>query len=255
MIPRARRVLPFAVLVLASCTGVSERATTPTPSAPTPTIGTTSTSSPSPVTTSSTPVPSPVPSLPAGLPPSFESDVPAGDVPAAALTPLRTEVTGEWRTTTGAGEAIVVAWQVPGDDPFRLGRGVAVWRRFDDGGFPWRPVWGAAYRPRAGVLAIDATIADVTGDGSDDALLFRSTGGSGACGTAEVVDLAAGRTRFARDVCDARVEASIDPPGIVLTEAVFAPGDPHCCPSAVRTTVLVWDGAAWVEDSVTQTPT
>lgn len=201
------------------------------------------------------PEPSPIPSLPAGLPPSFTDDVTAGNVPAAALIPLKTEVTGEWRTTTREGEAIVVAWQVPGDDPFRMARGAAVWRRFDDGGLPWRPVWGAAYPPRRGVLAIDATVADVTGDGSDDALFFRSTGGSGACGTAEVVDLATGASVFGRDVCDARIEPSIDPPGLVVTEAVFAPGDPHCCPSALRTTVLVWEDEAWVEDSVAETDT
>jgi hypothetical protein len=28
-----------------------------------------------------------------------------------------------------------------------------------------------------------------------------------------------------------------------MTDAVFKPGDAHCCPSATRTTVLTYDGA------------
>jgi hypothetical protein len=172
------------------------------------------------------------------------------DIAAAALIPLRAEVIGTWRGATSEGEAIVVAWQVPGEDPFALAHGVAAWRRFDDGGAPWRPVWGEAYGRRSGVQFIDGTIADVTGEGSDDILLFRATGGSGACGTAEVVDLAAGSPVFMRDLCDARVDPSVDPVGLVLTEAVFGPGDPHCCPSRMRTTVLVWEDGDWRADSV-----
>lgn len=250
----ARSLVPFALLglLLAACTEASG------PSPETSTVGTavgSSTSVPSPTPrNSATTDPSPVPLLPIGLPPSYPDDVPAADVPAAALIPLQTEVTGTWRALTEEGEAIVVAWQVPGPDPFRLARGVAAWRRFDDGGLPWRPVWGVAFGKRSGVLSIDATAADVTGDGSDDFLVFRSTGGSGGCGTAEVVDLAAGSSVFTRDLCDARLEPSVDPVGLALTEAVYAAGDPHCCPSATRTTVLVWDGEAWATDSVSETP-
>jgi hypothetical protein len=249
-----RRCFPLiaALAVLAACT--SSPTTAETPARPS-SIAADTTSSPPVATSSPPPPPSPVPSLPAGLPPAFENDVPAGDVPAAALTPLRTEVTGTWRATTSEGEAIVVAWQVPGPDPFRLARGVAAWRRFDDGGFPWRPVWGAAWGKRAGVLSVDAVVADVTDDGSDDLVLFRGIGGSGACGTAEVVDLARGASVFTRDLCDARLDPSVDPVGLSLTEAVYEPGDPHCCPSAMRTTVLVWDGDTWIEDRVvTETP-
>jgi hypothetical protein len=190
-----------------------------------------------------------VPSLPAGLPPSFEGDVPAADVPAAALIPLGAHVTGTWSAETSAGEAIVVAWEVPGDDPFVLARGLAVWRRFDDGGAPWRPVWGRAFGVRAGVLSIDAVPADVTGDGSDDAVVFAGTGGSGGCGAAFVVDLVAGSTTYRRDLCDASLTPSTDPVGLLLTEAVYHPGDPHCCPSAIRRTVLTWDGGGWIEAS------
>ncbi len=76
-----------------------------------------------------------------------------------------------------------------------------VWRRFTDGGAPWRPVFGETY-PAAGtpVLGITATTQDVTGDGSEDALVFAETGGSGSCGIYSVLDLAAGTTVYRRSV-------------------------------------------------------
>lgn len=182
--------------------------------------------------------------------------MPSADVPAAALIPLQTTVTGSWSASTSGGEAIVVAWQVPGDDPFRLARGLAVWRRFDDGGPPWRPVYGVAYARDQAVLAVTALMTDVTGDGSEDALVFAETGGSGGCGTYSVVDLAAGTRVFRRDVCDTQIDPSSAPVGLVMTEAVYERGDPHCCPSATRTTVLAYAGdLGWETTSETVTPT
>ena len=37
----------------------------------------------------------------------------------------------------------------------------------------------------------------------------------------------------------------VDPVGLTITEAVYAPGDPHCCPSSVRTTTLVYTDGRW----------
>lgn len=210
--------------------------------------------SPSP---SDTPSASPYPSgLPAGLPPSFGDAVGPGDVPAAALVPLKAQVTGSWRATTSAGDAILVSWEVPGGDPFRTDRGIAAWRRFDDGGAPWRPVWGRAYPSgRAPVQNITAQIADVTGDGSDDAVILAETGGSGSCGATSVLDLATGALVYRSSGCDRTVDPNADPPGLVVREAVYRPGDAHCCPSRVRTTVLVDDGGTWeTEDVQTTTP-
>ncbi len=201
--------------------------------------------------------PSPAPAaLPAGLPPSFGEDVGPGDVPIAALTPLKAEVTGSWQATTTAGDAIVVAWEMPGPDPFRLDRGIAVWRRFDDGGAPWRPVWGHAYpAAHAPLQNLSAQIADVTGDGSDDAVILAETGGSGSCGTTSVVDLATAASVYTSEGCDRTVDPSADPVGLTLREAVYRPGDAHCCPSKVRTTVLVDADGTWQTASVdTTTP-
>jgi len=58
-----------------------------------------------------------------------------------------------------------------------------------------------------------------------------------------VIDAEAGDAVFRRAVCDTTIEPSSDPPGLIVTEAVYAHGDPHCCPSATRTTVLQRDGS------------
>jgi len=194
--------------------------------------------------------------LPADLPPSFGDAVGPGDVPVAALVPLKAQVTGSWRASTSAGDAIVVAWEMPGSDPFRTDRGIAAWRRFDDGGAPWRPVWGHAYPiDRAPVENVSAQVADVTGDGSDDAVILAETGGSGACGTTSVVDLATGAVVYRSSGCDRTIDPSADPPGLVVREAVYRPGDAHCCPSTVRTTVLVDTDGTWQTARVdTSTP-
>ncbi|MEP6759086.1 MAG: hypothetical protein ABJB55_07825 [Actinomycetota bacterium] len=189
------------------------------------------------------------------MPPSFGGAVAPGDVPAAALIPIGAEVTGSWPASTAAGDAVVVAWSVPGGDPFRQDRGIAAWRRFDDGGMPWRPVWGVAYPTRRDpVLGLSGQIADVTGDGSDDAVIFAETGGSGGCGTTLVVDLATGAEVYRHEGCDRRVDPSSDPVGLTITEAVYGRGDPHCCPSSVRTSTLVYGDGVWTQVASTDAP-
>lgn len=161
-------------------------------------------------------------------------------------------MTGTWYAATDAGEAIVVAWQGDGEDPFRLPRGIIAWRRFADGGAPWRPVWGTAFRPADRVIGIDAATGDVTGEGSEDLLTFAATGGTGACGSYRVIDLGTGATLFERaDVCDTTIEAYPTVPGLVVTESVFETGDAHCCPSRIRTTTLTYEGGGrWDEAEV-----
>jgi hypothetical protein len=195
------------------------------------------------------------PHLPDGIPPSFGDVVDAANVPVAALTPLKATVTNSSITETAAGEAIVVAWEFPGIDPFRKDRGVAAWRRFDDGGAPWRPIWGASYSAtRNPVFGIETRIADVTGDGSPDALVTASTGGSGNCATTYAVDLASSTQTFRDTGCDRTIDPSSDPVGLRIHEAVYAPGDPHCCPSGFRDTVLVYQDGTWHTSSASTSP-
>jgi hypothetical protein len=104
------------------------------------------------------------------------------------------------------------------------------------------------------MLGVSSQLADVTGDGSADAIVFAEQGGSGGCGRTLAVDLATGQEVFREDGCDRRVDPSVDPVGLTITEAVYAPGDPHCCPSSVRTTTLVYTGGQWQRASSTTAP-
>ena len=224
----------LALLLLTACTGGSTASTGLGASSPTVSLA---------------------PRLPEGIPPSFEDAVDAANVPVAALIPLKATVTDSWIAETASGEAIVVAWEFPGHDPFRKDRGVAAWRRFDDGGAPWRPIWGASYAAsRNPVLGIDTRIADVTGDGSPDALVTASTGGSGNCATTSAVDLVSPTQVFRDTGCDRTIDPSSDPVGLRIHEAVYAPGNPHCCPSGFRDTVLVYQDGTWRTASASTSP-
>lgn len=197
----------------------------------------------------------PSPELPVGVPTSYDQDVSRQDVPSDALIPAGMELSNRWMTETGAGEVIVVAYFKPSGDPFVQARGLVEWRRDEGAEPPWTPVFGIAHAKDEGILGFEAVVGDVTGDGSDDLLIQEATGGSGACGNWRVIDLAAATERWAKSLCDARVDLHVDPAGIALNEAMYAPEDPHCCPSEFRTTVLVYeDGRGFVKDSVQSTP-
>ena len=170
-------------------------------------------------------------------------ETPVREVDPAALVPNGSDVTGRWIGRADAAEQLVVAVAAEGD---AFARDRALWR--------WSPApaldgWlGVAlldYPARRGVLGLDAVVADVTGDRDDDVLAFALTGGSGACGVWSVVDLASTDRIYARDLCDGSIDPSTDPVGLVVTESVYRPGDPHCCPSARRESVLTYEGGGW----------
>jgi hypothetical protein len=100
-----------------------------------------------------------------------------------------------------------------------------------------------AHGRRSGVLAISAETTDLTGDGSADALIREETGGSGACATYRVVDLARGTPLWKRAVCDAEIQPNPDPIGLFEVARIYGPEDAHCCPSSIRERVLTWNGA------------
>ena len=228
------RLLPALIVLASACRGDASMDAYPTSS--TTATATSSTSSPA---------PSRAPNLPSDLPAGFDEDVPAPEVPPEALVPPKTEATGVWLADTTEGEAIVVAWDVPNGDPFRRAGGFAEWRRFDGATPPWRPVVGNAHTEEDGILGTRAVTADVTRDGSADAIVTQDTGGSGACARRSVLDLAAGAVVWRRSLCDADVTPSADPVGLSLVEAVFRPGDAHCCQSRMRTTILTYNGGRW----------
>jgi hypothetical protein len=188
------------------------------------------------------------------MPTGYDPDVAPEEVPPDSLIPVGATATGEWFAFTDRGVMIVVSWAEPGDAITELPRGVAVWRRADSSPH-WRLASVRRHGPDAGLTEIQATTADVTGDGSDDVLLFEGTSGSGGCGSWLVLELLADARIFRRDLCDARVEPAAADPGLVLTESVYRPGDAHCCPSAIRRTTLVWTGSGWKVAERTETET
>lgn len=251
----AVRRLALCTLLLAAAAacdgdGAPEPTDAPSPTGPTPT---------SPVPTSiPSPSPSPSPS-PRPIPPAWaipiEEDLAPEDLPDGSLVPAGAELTDRV-VLPAAGvqpDLIAVSYAV-GDDPFAREHGFAVWQRFPD-----PPAWSVVYAfvdpPDAEVLGIRLRSGDLTGDSHDDVLVFEETGGSGACGTWKVVAATAeGVERiFKRKTCDA--EFLIRGGALELREAVFEPGDAHCCPSAFRYATYEWDGSGFVETSSRIEPT
>ncbi len=245
-------LLMTATLGAASCGG-----STPNPTSPS---LTSRSASPTPASSSVSASPSPSSSIepvdvPAGTPASYAQDVDAADLPANALVPVGTTPTDSWPAIAPDGtQFALVAFAAPSDDPLRQERGIVVWRRFPDSP-PWQPVFGLSDPAEAGVLQIHTLIGDATADGSPDALVFEDIGGSGACGTWRVLDLASNTQVYESQTCDATYDVSTDPAGLVLRAAVFRQGDAHCCPSATRTTVFVYGGdGLWSVASRVVTP-
>lgn len=205
-------------------------------------------------TTSPSPLPEPDLQLPADAPTSVDDQadvalIEAGD--HSVLIPPGAEGTIAYRQARPADpiDQIAVAWR-RGSDPFATEVGLVVWQRFeDDPEAGWRAVYAFTNRPSAGVLGIRVVPADLTADGIGDLLTEEQRGGSGACATWRVIASGDGGATeiFRRDACDTEI-TSVDG-SLEIRAAVYEPGDPHCCPSAYRTTVLVWDGRAWAKVS------
>lgn len=232
----------MAVLALVACDGpgAEENPTgSPPPSAsPAASASASASREPSPSVASS---PSSA-AVPAGVPATYDEDVAGRDLPVDELVPPGDEVTGVDRAPTADGDAVVIAFATLGPDPFSQARGFVVWRRDAGGDPPWRAVYGLAHGKRDGVLAISADTTDLTGDASADALIREETGGTGACATYRVIDLAAGAPLWKRSVCDAEIQPNPDPIGLYEVARIYGPDDPHCCPSAIRERVLAWNG-------------
>ena len=187
--------------------------------------------------------PEPPADLPPGVPAGYGRDVEPGDLPAERLVPRGSEVTG----TAFPGETTaIVTWAV-GRDPFLREQGLVVWRRTAGDDPPWLATYAFREPPEKAVLGIQIDTADATGDGEADALVFASVGGSGVCGTWRLIALAPGDdgATFERDLCDATVAFSAIPVGLLVTEMIFGPADPHCCPSGSKASTLVWRNSRW----------
>jgi hypothetical protein len=235
------RIWAGALTLALATAGCAEEPRAPSGPTPSTSVSVTTSIGPEP---SLNPEPSPDPEAGA-MPTTFVADLAPPDLPPEELVPTGADVTGEWFAFTDRGTAVLIAWVEPGTDYSRLPRGFAVWRHFDAEPH-WRTALIRLHGPEDGIQEIQIATGDLTGDGSDDALVFEGVGGSGACGRWSVVDLARVKETYRRDLCDGRIEPGPpDSPGLVLTESVYRQGDAHCCPSAIRRTTLIWTSTMW----------
>lgn len=248
------RRLPLVLVFAAALAACDEGGTVTGPTArPSPTVTSGSSETPTPeptVTTSPEPSLNPRPTPPAWAAP-IDEDVDPGILEDQALVPPDAQLTD--RITLPAASGIpdgVAVTYVLGPDPFAAEHGFALWQRFDEAP-AWSVVFAFVDPPRAGILGIRLETGDLTGDGHPEILVFEDRGGTGACGTWRVIGPAPGGAGevFRRTTCDTQIRIAGD--ALEVREAVFEPGDPHCCPSAFRRSTLRWDGFRFREtDSV-----
>ena len=189
------------------------------------------------------------------MPTSYEPDDEPNQLAAEALIPDGASLIGQWFGFTDDGVVVAVAWVEEGTDFARLPGGFALWTRH--GSSPhWRTALVDRHDETDGIQGIEMVTTDLTGDGSDDALVSEGLGGSGACARWIVLDLRRTKETFRRDLCDGRIEPGPPgAPGLVITRSVYEPGDAHCCPSAMQETTLTWTGSRWrVTDRTTLEP-
>jgi hypothetical protein len=109
---------------------------------------------------------------------------------------------------------------------------------------------------RSGAGIGPALFGDLTGDGRPEAVVPLSAGGASGVGAYFVYAVLDGRIRDILPVNDTdRAVLAIERRGLVEVTPVYRPRDPRCCPSAVRTTVLRWDGQQMTVLSSRRQPT
>jgi hypothetical protein len=262
--PRVRFLVPVVMslaLAGAACSGSGEPVPSPPATTRTTTTETTQTQSSTPTTPSPSVSPGPAVDpdvrLPEGMPAIVDdaSDlalIAAGDF--GALVPPGASYANASVLVTPEDPIDQIALTWLDEEPSGRRSGLIVWQRFAD-----PPIWRAVYAftdpPRKGVFGIRVDNGDVTGDRISDLLSFEDVGGSGACGTYRVIATTVGDASeiLRRDTCD--TEIAISGGDLRVREALYRPNDPHCCPSAFRTTILRWNGASWEETSSEVVPT
>jgi hypothetical protein len=254
-------VMSLAALAGAACSGSGEPVASPPATTRTTTSETTQTPSSTPTTPSPSASPSPAVEpdvrLPEGMPAIVDDAtdlalIAAGDFSALVPPGASSANASVLVTPEDPIDQITLTWL--DEEPSGRRTGLVVWQRFADPPI-WRAVYAFTDAPRKGVFGIRVDAGDVTGDRTPDLLSFEDVGGSGACGAYRVIASTVGDASeiFRRDTCD--TEIGISRGDLRVREAIYRPDDPHCCPSAFRTTVLRWNGASWEETSSEVVPT
>ena len=96
--------------------------------------------------------------------------------------------------------------------------------------------------------------ADLTGDGVDEAIVPISSGGT--MGDVAFLVLAAsgrGTKTLLKEVplgASGGLSVAVLDGQLVMTQAIYGPEDPNCCPSALRRTTYVWNGTSLAVQSI-----
>lgn len=240
-----RRVLAvLACSVLGASCGGSNPSDRTAPSSVTPAQVSSATTQPPPPSPKPTSSPTTL-QLPANAPRTFANPLDPEAVPTGELVPPGAQVTSTWTMSPPDDPIALVglAW-ARGNDPFGQEHGFVLWERFDQDP-PWRAIYAFTDPPSREVFGIRFQIGDLTDDGIDDVLTFEDMGGSGGCGVWRVISPMGGvASQILREhTCDAQIRNGGG--ALRIRQAVFQPGDAHCCPSSFETTVLRWDGTTW----------
>lgn len=96
---------------------------------------------------------------------------------------------------------------------------------------------------------------DIDGDGAQEALLLVRGDGENHPLDLYLYKLKDGRAEVIfRETGAAQGEATFQGPRLVVTEGVYAPGDPLCCPSSIKLTYYVFKDGAMVVSKVEAAP-
>lgn len=96
--------------------------------------------------------------------------------------------------------------------------------------------------------------ADLTGDGVDDAIVPISSGGTMGDIAFLVLAPSGGATKtLLKEIPlggSGGLSVAVVDGQIVMTQPIYGPNDPNCCPSALRKTTYVWNGASFAVQSL-----
>ena len=103
-------------------------------------------------------------------------------------------------------------------------------------------------------LQDEVTYADVTGDGIDEAIVPIDSGGTAGDVAFLVLTPSASGTKTLLKLVAASgsggLAVAAEGGQIVMTQPLYGPEDPNCCPASLRKTTYVWNGTALVVESV-----
>ncbi len=103
-------------------------------------------------------------------------------------------------------------------------------------------------------LQASVIYADLTEDGSDEAIVPISSGGTmGDVAFLVLTPAGEGTATLLKELPlsqEGGLSVAVDDGRLVMTQALYGPEDPNCCPSVLRKTTYVWNGTSLAVQTV-----